>query len=444
MARHAKVAALALFFLASAAWAGPPMDSETNSITRDVVNGGGGDSSSTNNSLIGSFSEEVVLTTTASSANLIRSGWSGLHAFPGKVTDLAGLPDVTASSVTLQWTSPGYDGGLGGLMSGSTYFIRVASHTAPGTFSDHRLANVSFSTSGVLPGATVNAGATGLQPNTTYWARLWTIDADGDLSYASSISTFVTLAMPVTLQSESFVNVYFTSVAAQWVARPSLLQDVSSMTAEGYVVEASSTNFGALTAGGAVYSSATWNVLLSTLTLAIAPANLCETHYFRAASLNWGGLPNYTALGSTRAPGDYGVIVSTQDLDVGNVDVNTEIVISTSLLLSNPGCPVTYKIQVTTITPGSTWIVSTTSGTDAFTVQAIFNSVQPAAADFDDIDKITDVAASATPTKFAADQNGAAVPVTEDRLVWFKLGMPRIVSTEDSQQVRVTVYAIPP
>ena len=218
------------------------------------------------------------------------------------------------------------------------------------------------------------------------------------------------------------------------------------MTSEGYLVEASSTNFGVLTPGGVIYSSFTPNVALSTLAIAIlpAPAHLCVDHYFRVASLNWRGFRNYTILGSTRAPDDYGVVVSTQDLDIGGIDVNTTIVISTSLLLANVACPVTYQVKVEALTPGTPWVVAASPGQDAFTVWARFNTVEPALGDFVDADKLTTAPASSTPTKFAGNLSGADVPVTENRLVWFKFAMPSTTSTEDPQDVRVTVYAISP
>lgn len=444
--RLIRVSRLSLFLLLATATAsaGPPMDSAGNQMPRSVVNAGGSESSSGNGSLVGSVAEEAVDIAGASASQKLKAGWSELHAFPGAVSAFTAAADASASSATLNWTIPGYDGALGALQAGSSYRVRVASYTAPHSF-ESVYADFSVSTSAPASPA-VGTGVTGLIANTTHFAQIWLLDADGNLSPPSPArSTFTTLAHPVSLLSESFLNVDVTSGAAQWAARPTLLQDVSSMTSEGYLVEASSTNFGALTPGGVVYSSRTPNVALSTLTVKIVPGpeSLCVDHYFRVASLNWKSAPNWTVLGSTRST-EYGVLVSTQDLDVGGMDLGAEVVISTSLLVSNVGCPVTYQLKVEALTPGTPWSVAASPAQDAFTVSARFNSEIPALGDFAANDKLTATPVSSTPAKFAGDQNGASVPVAEERLAWFKLAMPTTTSTADPQQIRVSVYAVAP
>ncbi len=199
------------------------MDSGTNHVVRNVDNAGGDSSTSANHRLTGSVAEEVVFTTTTSGTSVIRAGWSELHAFPRTVTDL-GATNIEITSATLQWTTPGYDGQNGTLQVGSTYYIRVASYTVPDTFSDYRLANISFSTSGVIPGEVVSINLMGLQlgSGTTYYARIWTTDGDSDISYQSNISSFVLKPTPAPLPPTggSIVAVFATSATATWA--PSL------------------------------------------------------------------------------------------------------------------------------------------------------------------------------------------------------------------------------
>jgi hypothetical protein len=189
----------------------------------------------------------------------------------------------------------------------------------------------------------------------------------------------------------------------------------------------------------------TFNGLSTTLLVSVPALELCTPHYFRVGALNWNGSANFAAAGSTTAAIDYGVIVSTRDLDIGSLDVDTEVAISTSFaLLSNPGCPVTYSIRASTLTVGSPWVIAASSGTDAFTLQALFNDVQPADTDYEEADKLLDGWQVSDSGRFAGGQTGVSVPYQGQRLLWLRLGLPRITSTSDPQQIRVQIRADPP
>lgn len=280
----------------------------------------------------------------------------------------------------------------------------------------------------------LDAVLAGLSPDTTYYARACArIDLSSSAYRLYGASS--TLALPPTRLAEDFLQVNFTSVTVQWAALPA---------SQGYRVEASSTDFGALTPGGVVYSSSTRVVLLSTLTVSEpVEMDVCKTHYFRVASLNWNSVPNFAVFGST-ANRQYGVVLSTHDLAIGLVDVRSELVISTSFIVRNSVCPATFKIKATTETAGTPWMLSVSSGTDRLTLQAGFNATLPTLDDFDDEDKLTDVPSTATATRFAIGQSAVAVGRNEERLMWLKLGMPKITSTDDPQVLRVTVIAASP
>lgn len=258
------------------------MDGTTNHVVRNVDNAGGTSATSTNGRIVGSVAEEVAFTTATSGANVIRAGWSELHAFPRTVTDLA--PQTSsASNVTMQWTTPGYDGNNGTLQVGSTYFIRIASYTVPDTFSDHRFANISFSTSGVVPGEVVSVGLLGLLPAATYWVRIWTTDGDSDVSYASNISTVVTLPSltgPPKPAAGTIVAVQLSSLTANWS---------SSFGANSYLMVAS-------TAAGFSPVFASSSTLATTAT--VAGLDLNTTYYIGVTACDPICSP-FTSLGST-------------------------------------------------------------------------------------------------------------------------------------------------
>ena len=300
--RSALLAALLAGAAALPAAAGAPMSSASSSLPRQSVDAGGGSpQSSANNALDSSAAEQPSGLSNSTNYRLQSGAWE-LFSFPGAVHDLSDAGDVTLSSASLKWTAPGYDGALGSLQSGSSYYVRVASYTAPDTF-DLADAQIVISTEGVNPGDFVSTPAvSGLIPNTTYFATLWTLDARGDASFMSNMSTFTTLARPATPDGDpdQWKEVDFTSVTVTWGGLPLSPPDASSMTAEGWVIEASSTNFGALAPGGVISSSTTYDVKVTTLTVSQPPLVTNKLYYFRAGSLNWSGGADYVLLGSTQ------------------------------------------------------------------------------------------------------------------------------------------------
>jgi len=132
-----------------------------------------------------------------------------------------------------------------------------------------------------------------LNANTTYYFRVGSLNVAGTPNYESLGST-VTLTLPIGLNPPSLFNIGTSSIAAQWTP---LDTSYSSTTAEEYQLEASSTNFGAQSSGGATYLSVTHNPAVGTLTMPGLWAN--TTYYFRVASLNWASAPDYTVLDAT-------------------------------------------------------------------------------------------------------------------------------------------------
>ncbi len=128
----------------------------------------------------------------------------------------------------------------------------------------------------------------GLFPNTTYYARAAAVGPASTSAYTSLGSTS-TLSDLTT--GHLFAGVFKTSVTVNWTPLPT---SPSSATAEGYSLEAST----AADFSGTVFSSATPNVSLSTLTVSGLAGR--TTYYFRVGSLNWNSVADYVSVGSTR------------------------------------------------------------------------------------------------------------------------------------------------
>ncbi|MFA5809833.1 MAG: LamG-like jellyroll fold domain-containing protein, partial [Thermoleophilia bacterium] len=212
----------------------------------------------------------------------IRPNWSGISngatvaTLADQVTG-AQAAAVFAGSVTVSWDA-------------------LPQSPSSSTCEGYRLdaSSTNFAGGTVYSSSTLNAQLSALTipdlaANTTYYFRVGSLNWNGlpNFAVAGSTSTLANAPQPVT---PGFLNVYTSSVTANWAALPAT---PSSSTSEGYVLEASSTNF----VSGIVYSSSTLTPLSSTLTVSGLAAD--TTYYFRAGSLNWNSKANYLTLGST-------------------------------------------------------------------------------------------------------------------------------------------------
>ncbi|MCX5785346.1 MAG: gliding motility-associated C-terminal domain-containing protein [Elusimicrobia bacterium] len=275
---------IAALFCAPAqeAFSGIPMSGGDNSIRRNLVSGGGALSSGTGFSLNCALAETAI-TTAAGSGFKFSSGLMPMAAQPGTIISITAVSKTTGT-LELAWTAPGLDGFLGAA-SGGLY--RIDTSSAPSHIFDPAVFVTEFSTS-VTPGDPQVYVLHGLEPNTTYYTRIYLADARKVVAEYSAPSDESSLAALPVLPAVS--GVYVSSVAFTWNIPPG--------DAEGYRLNASSTNFGALFAGGVVYSSSTDKGLQLTLTVTgLRPDTM---HYFRLASLNWQGDVNFGAIIATR------------------------------------------------------------------------------------------------------------------------------------------------
>jgi len=288
----------------------------------------------------------------------------------------------------------------------------------------------------IIQGAFVegpDAALGGLDPNTTYYARAAARDAAGagNLSGFSASQSTPTLAPPPGLLAETYLSVGLSSVTAAWAAVEA---------SDGYALRAST----APDFSGTIFSSRTAVVTLSTLTIASLGPD--TTYYFRVGSLNHAGRLTFTALGSTRTVAEeIGVVISTPLIDMGLVLLNQEVLVTTSNRVTSVGnVAQTYSIHASTVSAGSPWTISTSSGLDAFTLQTLFNSIEPAAGDLGENDKLLDSDRRCDGVRFVGDQDCANVEPSGERLLWLRLGMPTLSSTEAQQDIHITITAEPP
>ncbi|TPW18281.1 MAG: hypothetical protein FD126_3484, partial [Elusimicrobia bacterium] len=168
----------------------------------------------------------------------------------------------------------------------------LSSHSAEGYALYASSTNFGAAAGGGVISSSLTAGVTqstltvtGLERNTTYYFRVGALNWNGAANFTITGATSTRAQPPAGMQAFSMFE---TSAAVNWIALAASPQAVS---AEGYVLEASSTAFGALAPDGVTYSSRTTNITLSTLTVSGLETN--TTYYFRAGTLDWSGRATY-------------------------------------------------------------------------------------------------------------------------------------------------------
>ncbi|MBI4350129.1 MAG: gliding motility-associated C-terminal domain-containing protein [Elusimicrobia bacterium] len=274
-------AALAFGF-ACFAQAGLPMSGGDSSLRRNLVSGGGAVAAGTGFSLNYALAEAAITTFTGSGFKF-NSGLMPLTAQPGTIISITAVSKATGT-LELAWTAPGLDGFLGAV-SGGLY--RVDTSSDPAHAFDPSVFVTEFSTS-VTPGDAQSYLLTGLEPNTTYYTRIYLADERKVVAERSAPGDEATLAnLPA---SPVLSGVFPSSVTFTWTIPPG--------GAEGYQLDGSSTDFGALFPGGVVSSSVTDQGTQLTLTINGLSPN--TTYFFKLASLNWQRDVNFATLIATR------------------------------------------------------------------------------------------------------------------------------------------------
>lgn len=274
--------ALCAAFAAATASAEPRLTGTDVSIPRGVVGAGGG-ALTGGLYLFDGAAGEGAIGAPAGGAYKLESGVVPQLAQPGTVTAIVAATKSTGT-LELTWTAPGLDG-LQGAVGAGSYRLDWSSDSA------HVFAPTTFQTefaTTCAPGQAQSYNVTGLLANTTYYARVYLSDARKFVAETSTASAESTLARVP--PNPSFTGVFATSVTISWT--------IPTDGAEGYKLDASTTNFGQLFPGGVVTTSQTPNGLAVTLT--VGGLTPYTSYFFTLASLNWQSETNYSAVLATR------------------------------------------------------------------------------------------------------------------------------------------------
>ncbi|MBI3298903.1 MAG: hypothetical protein HYZ75_12105 [Elusimicrobia bacterium] len=148
---------------------------------------------------------------------------------------------------------------------------------------------------------------------------------------------------------------------------------------------------------------------------------------------------------ATVAARELAVVLSETLIEAGDLAVNGEYVITTNVTAVNNGNgPQTYDLKAQPITGGTPWALGAAPDFDVFTLRAVAGAAEPPLGDFGAEDALSGAGELCTSTVFArgtarCDKQAAGAST----VLWLKVGMPTITSTEAVQDIQVTVTANP-
>lgn len=141
--------------------------------------------------------------------------------------------------------------------------------------------------------------------------------------------------------------------------------------------------------------------------------------------------------------GTKGVSIDATEYNYGTKSVNGSAHISTATITVQNTGTISSSWSLKVDNTGTDWNIANSAAADTYSLQAIFNSVQPSAGDFNLIeDNLSAVDQQCiSPGKFGGDQNCMNVPPSATRSLWLKLGMPTSSNVENQQRIGVVITA---
>jgi hypothetical protein len=195
----------------------------------------------------------------------------------------------------------------------------------------------------------------GLTENTTYFVEAGGIFA-GTTNYENtSPAAIVTLADP--LMNAGILQVNSSSIAVSWTAMSS---GSGPNTAVGYELDASSTNFNG---SGTISTSSNTTPSVSSLTVSGLTPN--TTYFIRVGAINWGGVPNFVAIGSVTT------MMAGGPPPINPFQLGMPGISSITLTWTNPGGPNGYVVNASTLSNFTGTLYSTSTFNPAQTTMTV-------------------------------------------------------------------------
>jgi hypothetical protein len=180
----------------------------------------------------------------------------------------------------------------------------------------------------------------------------------------------------------------------------------------------------------------------------IGPLSAGDTYYFRLWTRDDVGNYSRISNGATNyaTPINLSVRMSTDTLSLGALTAGAVVVLSAPIVVTNIGnVTETYEFNAATMTAGTPWHLGTSQAMDQFVLWMGVGDTQPSAGDFGAEDILSNSSTRCTSTALAiGSATCVSVPPGETRTVWFKFGVPPVVSNNDDQSIRVTATATTP
>ncbi len=171
------------------------------------------------------------------------------------------------------------------------------------------------------------------------------------------------------------------------------------------------------------------------------------TYYFAIKALDSAGLSGALSPGATAVAAEavLAVVVDSDTYDFGTFVAVQSTISARAIIVTNSGnVTQRYALRATTATAGTPWALTSNRGIDQIAVNALFHNARPGDAEFEAVaSSLTDLnqTSGAGGGTFAGNQTGSAVPMSTDRNLWFRLGMPLSTSTTEEQRIQIYVTA---